>query len=55
MEPQFAPALSRLQFLLGRAAREAKTPIRFALIGGLSLAAWGVVRATQAIDFLADN
>jgi Nucleotidyl transferase AbiEii toxin, Type IV TA system len=55
MEPQFAPALSRVQFLLSRAAREAKTPIRFALIGGLSLAAWGVVRATQDIDFLADS
>jgi hypothetical protein len=55
MEPQFAPALSRLQFLLSRAAHEAKTPIRFALMDGLSLAAWGVVRATQDIDFLADS
>ncbi len=54
MEPQFASALSRLQFLLGSASREIKTPIRFALMGGLSVAAWGVVRATQDIDFLAD-
>lgn len=55
MEPQFAPALSRLQRLLTGASRELQTTIDFALIGGLSVAAWGVVRATQDIDFLADS
>jgi hypothetical protein len=55
MQPQFAPALSRLQFLLTRASRDFKTPIHFALIGGLSVAAWGIVRATEDIDFLADS
>ena len=55
MEPQFAPALSRVRSLLTRAARDAKTPIHFALIGGLGVAAWGIVRATQDIDFLADS
>jgi len=55
MQPQFAPALSRLQFLLTRASRDLKTPIHFALIGGLSVAAWGIVRATEDIDFLADS
>ncbi len=55
MEPQFAPALSRLQLLLKGASREIQTTIDFALIGGLSVAAWGVVRATQDIDFLANS
>jgi hypothetical protein len=55
MDPQFAPALSRLQRLLSAASRELSRPINHALIGGLSLAAWGVVRATQDIDFLADS
>ena len=55
MEPQFAPALSLLQRLLTGASRELQTTIGFALIGGLSVAAWGVVRATQDIDFLADS
>lgn len=55
MQPQFAPALSRLQFLLSRASRDLKTPIHFALIGGLSVAAWGIVRATEDIDYLADS
>jgi hypothetical protein len=55
MEPQFAPALRRLQQLLCMASHELQTTIHFALIGGLSVAAWGVVRATQDIDFLADS
>ena len=55
VEPQIAPALSRLQRLLNGAARKLQTKINFALIGGLSLAAWGVVRATQDIDLLADS
>jgi hypothetical protein len=55
MDPQFAPALSRLQRLLSDASRELSRPINYALIGGLSIAAWGVVRATQDIDLLADS
>lgn len=55
MEPQFAPALSRLQFLLTSASHDLKIPIQFALIGGLSVAAWGLVRATEDIDLLADS
>ncbi len=55
MDPQFAPALSRLQRLLSSASRELTRTINYALIGGLSVAAWGVVRATQDIDFLADS
>jgi hypothetical protein len=55
MNLQFAPALSRLQQLLSAASRELHRTINYALIGGLSVAAWGVVRATQDIDFLADT
>jgi hypothetical protein len=55
MQPQFAPALSRVQFLLTRASRDLKTSIHFALIGGLGVAAWGIVRATEDIDYLADS
>lgn len=55
MEPRFAPALSRLQRLLTGASHQLRTTIDFALIGGLSVAAWGLVRATEDIDFLADS
>ncbi len=55
MDPQFAPALRKLQQLLSAASRELPGTINYALIGGLSVAAWGVVRATQDIDFLADS
>jgi hypothetical protein len=55
MDPRFAPALKQLQQLLSSASREISTSINYALIGGLSVAAWGVVRATQDIDLLADS
>lgn len=54
MDPQFAPALRKLQQLFSEASRELSRPLNYALIGGLSVAAWGVVRATQDIDLLAD-
>jgi len=55
MEQQFAPALERLCKLIETASRELRTPINFALIGGLAVSAWGISRATQDIDFLADS
>jgi len=55
MEQRFAPALKKIQELLEAASRQLTTPIRSALIGGLAVSAWGVVRATQDIDFLADS
>jgi hypothetical protein len=55
MEQQFAPALERLCKLIETASRELRTPINFALIGGLAVSAWGIPRATQDIDFLADS
>jgi hypothetical protein len=55
MPPRFAPALTRIQSLLNDTAKHIHIPIQFALIGGLSVAVWGVVRATQDIDLLADS
>lgn len=55
MEPRFADALCDLHKLLPEASLDLQIPIRFALIGGLAMSAWGVVRATEDIDFLADS
>jgi hypothetical protein len=55
MERRFAPALRTLQKLFRDASHALQIPIRFALIGGLAVSAWGIVRATQDIDFLADS
>jgi hypothetical protein len=53
--PRFGPAIGWLQKQFVGVSREIQTKLNFALIGGLSLAAWGRVRATQDIDFLADS
>jgi hypothetical protein len=55
MEPRFERALGDLQLLLLESARDLQIPIHFALIGGLALSAWGVVRATADIDLLAHS
>lgn len=55
MERRFAPALDTLRKLFEAASLSVQVPIRFALIGGLAVSAWGVVRATQDIDLLADS
>jgi hypothetical protein len=55
MDRRFVPALDRIQRLLQLASKQIGRPIRFALIGGLAVAAWGIVRATEDIDFLADS
>ncbi len=55
MEQRFASALRNLQKLLQDASLALQIPIRFALIGGLAVSAWGAVRATQDIDLLADS
>ena len=55
MEPRFARSLRALQKLLRDASSELRLPLRFGLIGGLALSAWGVVRATEDIDLLADS
>jgi hypothetical protein len=53
--PRFGPAIGWLQKLFAEAPRQVQTKLNFALIGGLSVAAWGAVRATQDIDFLMDS
>ncbi|HEY3305449.1 MAG TPA: nucleotidyl transferase AbiEii/AbiGii toxin family protein [Candidatus Binatia bacterium] len=55
MAPRFARALRTLPSLFKAASASLPTPIRFALIGGLGVSAWGAVRATQDIDLLADS
>jgi len=55
MDLRLAPALRELNRLLAAAALELNTHLRFAVLGGLAVATWGVIRATQDIDFLADS
>lgn len=55
MVPRFARALRALTLLFQQAAVACDLPLRFAVIGGLAVSAWGKVRATQDIDILADS
>ena len=55
MDLRLAPALRELNRLLAAAAVDLNAQLRFALLGGLAVSTWGVVRATQDIDFLADS
>jgi len=55
MDPRLAPALRELNRLLAAAAFDLNTQLRFAVLGGLAVSTWGVIRATQDIDFLADS
>jgi hypothetical protein len=55
MAAHFAAALRSLSRLLQRTTAAGVAEVRFALIGGLAVSAWGQVRATQDIDVLADS
>lgn len=55
MDPRLALALRELNRLLAAAALDLNTHLRFALLRGLAVSTWGVMRATQDIDFLADS
>jgi len=55
MDLRLAPALRELNRLLAAASLDLNTQLRFALLGGLAVSTWGVMRATQDIDFLADS
>ncbi|MBI3303405.1 MAG: hypothetical protein HYZ72_15180 [Deltaproteobacteria bacterium] len=55
MAQRFASALRTLGKLFQDASADLAIQIRFALIGGLAVSAWGRVRATQDIDVLADS
>jgi hypothetical protein len=51
MDSRLAPALGELNRLLAAAAVDLNAQLRFALLGGLAVSTWGVVRATQDITF----
>lgn len=55
MDARLAPALVQLNRLLAAAAGDLNAHLRFALLGGLAVSTWGVMRATQDIDFLAHS
>lgn len=55
MDPRLAPALREMHRLLVEAKVQIQSSLRFALLGGLAVSAWGVIRATQDIDFLANS
>ncbi|MSP41354.1 MAG: hypothetical protein EXR70_22945 [Deltaproteobacteria bacterium] len=55
MDARLAPALRELNRLLATAAADLNAQFRFALLGGLAVSTWGVMRTTQDIDFLADS
>lgn len=54
MDQRLAPALSELHRLLTHSGTQLQVTLRFALLGGLAVSTWGVIRATQDIDFIAD-
>lgn len=55
MASRFASALRTVNRLLHGVPTTLVTQLRFALVGGLAVSAWGRVRATQDIDVLADS
>jgi hypothetical protein len=55
MASRFASALRTVNRLFQGVPTTLVTQVRFALIGGLAVSAWGRVRATQDIDILADS
>lgn len=55
MASRFVTALHAVNRLFQGIPATLVTQMRFALIGGLAVAAWGRVRATQDIDILADS
>lgn len=55
MELQFTHALRTLDKIFSDVSTKLRIPFRYALIGGLAVSAWGVIRATEDIDLLADS
>jgi hypothetical protein len=55
MDLRLARGLRELTRLFVAAALDLDTHLRFAVLGGLAVSTWGVIRATQDIDFLADS
>ena len=54
MDQRLTPALVELRRLFLEIRSELQVNLRFALLGGLAVSTWGVVRATQDIDLIAD-
>ena len=54
MDQRLTPALRELHRLLSETGTQLQLPLRFALLGGLAVSTWGVIRATQDIDVIAD-
>ena len=55
MDRPLASALRELLRLFFQAQGDLRISLRFALLGGLAVSTWGVIRATQDIDFMADS
>lgn len=54
MDQRLTPALRELHRLLEETGSQLQLTLRFALLGGLAVSTWGVIRATQDIDIIAD-
>ena len=54
MDQRLTPALRELHRLLSETGTQLQLTLRFALLGGLAVSTWGVIRATQDIDVIAD-
>ena len=54
MDQRLTPALRELNRLLTNTGTRTQLTLRFALLGGLAVSTWGVIRATNDIDMIAD-
>lgn len=54
MDQRLTPALREIHRLLSETGTQLQLAMRFALLGGLAVSTWGVIRATEDIDIIAD-
>ena len=54
MDQRLTPALREIHRLLCDTGTQLQLTLRFALLGGLAVSTWGVIRATEDIDIIAD-
>lgn len=54
MDQRLTPALREIHRLLCEIGTQLQLTLRFALLGGLAVSTWGVIRATEDIDIIAD-
>ena len=55
MDQRLTPALRELRRLLCETGTQLQLTLRFAVLGGLAVSTWGVIRATEDIDIIADS